>query len=944
MADTDILLTVDLDVKDAERTAEQLQKEIDNIFKSRNGQQSAALTSIQIQMKKVIQQSNEVRNAMQDMLDVQDDYDALIQDFYDLNTKASELKGKLDALKDDKGRIIGDPEEAAKLQEELQKVLGQISTIHASMEELEQQQVPTEEFAKLEEELANLQKRMESKDLLPNTEEFKQVNTRIQEIRQEMDSLRLSGKSTINQEDTSQYQQYQQELDTSNDKLKQLIIRHRELETTGKTAFSKVAVAAQGLKAAFIKVLGGIKKFVASLKNLRKSSGGINTSMKSMLRNILRFGLGIGSVYMLINKLRSAVKEGFTNLYKDNKKFKDSVDSLKGSLTTLKNAFASAFQPIVSMAIPYIQRLVDWMTQLMDQIARFTAAALGQKTYMKAIKQTGQAADKASKQLSKLDNLNVLSSDSGAGGGKMFEEVPIDEEKIDLLQKLKDIVAQMESVGAKVGTAIRDALNSIDWDNIRQYTNLIAEGIGNFINGLVRVEGLGEAIGRTFGELLNTIMQFKQTLLDTIDFEDVGKFLGNIAQSFVDTFDWKGQGHLIATELNSIAETVKGFTEEFQGLTLGTSLGDMINQFMYDIDWNTINEAVAGLAEDLIGIINGLLTQTDWSKAGETVSQGISQLLDFAINSINNFDAEALGQAIIDFISHIDWLRLAGELALLLLSLLEKAVELLWGLASGLLNNIADLFDYLGMEGVAGFFRGMAENLKTSIQWLKDIFNKYVVIPIKNFFGIHSPSTLFADFGKMLIQGLFNGITEKLQLIGEVMNLLKTKLFEKFDQIKTGIVNIVENLWEAVKSPINSIIGGFEFLVNCVIKAINKMIDAMNGLSFDVPDWVPEIGGKSFGFSIPNLSEVSIPRLAQGAVIPPNKQFMAMLGDQKSGTNIEAPLDTIKQALTEVLADRSTNGGTQEIVLNLDGREILKAIVKQNGEYKKQHNGMSALA
>ena len=123
----------------------------------------------------------------------------------------------------------------------------------------------------------------------------------------------------------------------------------------------------------------------------------------------------------------------------------------------------------------------------------------------------------------------------------------------------------------------------------------------------------------------------------------------------------------------------------------------------------------------------------------------------------------------------------------------------------------------------------------------------------------------------------------------------------------------------------NGLIAGFEAGINGIIgmfeKMINWIVNGLNKISFDVPDWVPEIGGKSFGFNIPEVKfdRVSIPRLAQGAVIPPNRKFLAVLGDQTSGTNIEAPLSTIKQAVREELTGY---GGLQtDVTVNFSGTE-----------------------
>ena len=92
---------------------------------------------------------------------------------------------------------------------------------------------------------------------------------------------------------------------------------------------------------------------------------------------------------------------------------------------------------------------------------------------------------------------------------------------------------------------------------------------------------------------------------------------------------------------------------------------------------------------------------------------------------------------------------------------------------------------------------------------------------------------------------------------------------------------------------------------------------------------------KSICYTITNtiIFKSYIPFLAQGAVIPPNKQFLAVLGDQKSGTNIEAPLDTIKQALAEVLTVSNNNA---PIVLQLNGRDIAKVVWDENQKRYKQ--------
>ncbi len=113
---------------------------------------------------------------------------------------------------------------------------------------------------------------------------------------------------------------------------------------------------------------------------------------------------------------------------------------------------------------------------------------------------------------------------------------------------------------------------------------------------------------------------------------------------------------------------------------------------------------------------------------------------------------------------------------------------------------------------------------------------------------------------------------------------------------------ILDPLVNGFKTVANGIIGFLNGLIAGAVSAVNGIVRALNKLNFTVPDWVPGLGGKTLGFQLKELNTPKIPYLARGAVLPANKPFMAVLGDQKHGTNIEAPLDTIKQALAEVLA------------------------------------------
>lgn len=124
-----------------------------------------------------------------------------------------------------------------------------------------------------------------------------------------------------------------------------------------------------------------------------------------------------------------------------------------------------------------------------------------------------------------------------------------------------------------------------------------------------------------------------------------------------------------------------------------------------------------------------------------------------------------------------------------------------------------------------------------------------------------------------------------------------------WDGIKGAFTKAFDFIKKAFKGYVNGWITMVESFINFFIKGINVLVRGINKLSFNVPDWVPSIGGKSLGFNIPLVPQVQIPRLAQGAVIPPNQQFAAILGDQRHGRNLEAPEGLIRQIVREELGN-----------------------------------------
>ena len=147
-------------------------------------------------------------------------------------------------------------------------------------------------------------------------------------------------------------------------------------------------------------------------------------------------------------------------------------------------------------------------------------------------------------------------------------------------------------------------------------------------------------------------------------------------------------------------------------------------------------------------------------------------------------------------------------------------------------------------------------------------------------------------------------------------NNVVTPIVTAFETIKAKVLGIWNDLWDGMKGIINDyLISGIEGFINAIIDGIQLLVSALNKIHIDVPKWAYKLTDvRSFGFDLQAPGNIKIPRLAQGAVIPPNREFIATLGDQKSGRNLEAPEDLIRQIFRE-----ESGSGSGETVIRFEG-------------------------
>ena len=174
---------------------------------------------------------------------------------------------------------------------------------------------------------------------------------------------------------------------------------------------------------------------------------------------------------------------------------------------------------------------------------------------------------------------------------------------------------------------------------------------------------------------------------------------------------------------------------------------------------------------------------------------------------------------------------------------------------------------------------------------------------------------------------MFSTIGSSFSALGETLGTIAGTITDAFQLMGDTVGSIFEGMWNVIKGVINTIISGINGMISGIESGINAIIGALNTLHWEIPSWVPGLGGMGFGFDIPYASFGRIPELANGAVIQPNQPFLAMLGDQKSGTNIEAPLATIKQALVDAMRENRGGGAGQIVVPVYIGQDRLDTVI-----------------
>lgn len=207
--------------------------------------------------------------------------------------------------------------------------------------------------------------------------------------------------------------------------------------------------------------------------------------------------------------------------------------------------------------------------------------------------------------------------------------------------------------------------------------------------------------------------------------------------------------------------------------------------------------------------------------------------------------------------------------------------------------------------------------------WLSGVFNTDWTEQFGIFGGVLNGFFKSAKDVIKDVKGIFRGLNTF------VSGTFSGNWSQAWEGIKTIFSNVFSGLADIAKTPINAIIGGF----NSVLGVVNGLISKLNNLKFriTVPNWIPGIGGSWWGFngfSIPTIG--TIPMLASGAVIPPRSEFLAVLGDQKNGRNLEAPEGVIREIIDDAFArHQQGSSGNFRFTAQLNRRTIFDEMIDE---------------
>ena len=751
-----------------------------------------------------------------------------------------------------------------------------------------------------------------------------------------------------------------------------------------------------------------IQKFTSGIPILRRFTGATKSASGGLgggLKNILKYAFGIRSLFALVNKLRSALVDGFKNLAQYSGETNNSISMLMSSLTQLKNAFAAAFAPILNVIAPILNTLIQKIISVVNTFGQLMSALTGKTTYIKAKKvqqdyakslnsnaNSAKNAKKANEELKRtilsFDQINKMddnsSSDSNSGiadtsGGlspsDMFETESIPSKIKGIADMIKQAWknADFTEIGAMVGNKLNAALNSIPWDKIKNTCNKIAKSVATFLNGFLETVDW-KLVGNTLAQGINTAFGMANTFAENFHWDSLGKAIGNGINGALGGLDWNLIQETVRNIATGITDTLNSFIQTTDWALVGQSFGNGINTILDFFHTAINNFDWMGAGTALADFVNNAVNTIDFVNLGQTISDGIKGVFDFGIAAIEGIDWWTIGEKVRDGLAAIDWNGIADGFFELIGAAFGGLSAFFGGLLSDAVSGAQKYFqkkiEECGGNVVKGIFKGIKDAIVGIAEWIKDhIFTPFM----KGFraaFGIHSPSTVMAEQGGYIIDGLLKGVKDNISKFLNYIKEIPGKVLKAIGNIKNKVLqkgsDIVSGLKDGFTEKVSTFTSVLGTLPETIRNAIPNLFDVgssiiqnfANGFSsVHIP--MPHIGWNwtggsirigNFSFSLPRFNlqwyaKGGFPEMGQLFIAnEAGPEMVGKMGSRNAVANNNQIVDGIKNGVFEAVLDAFNASGilerddsekevTLEFTLKADSETLYKVVRKGKKKY-----------
>lgn len=593
----------------------------------------------------------------------------------------------------------------------------------------------------------------------------------------------------------------------------------------------------------------GLSNTSTDIRNIGNEASRATGKLEQFFNSIVRIAM-YRLIRFALKIISDALKEGIGNLYQYDKAFggdfAKSMDSLATSFLYLKNSLGAMVAPIITSLAPALSLILDIVAEIANGIGYLFAALSGATTFKKAIRvqteyaeaidDTTEANERLRKSLLGVDEINALQAPTQTGGGTggtispspliTFEDVEIP----PWLSYVTKTVAAI-AIGFASWKISSNLIKGVS--KLSKTTKIILGLVMAIFGAFLLVKGAISAIteGLNWGNF--TEMLLGVSLLAgglAIAFGKVGGAVGLLISGVL----------LLSVGLYTLITTGEMTWPVLAAIATGLiAIGGAIS--LLTGSW--IPLVIAAVVAALGALVK--LIVDNW----EAIKAWFVEVGEWIYNNV----IIPVGDFFVELWENIKELGIEAW----------EGIKSVWDTVStwfdeNVIQPVCNFFKGL-WESVSGFFVDLWEDIKEIWDSAPTWFDENVIQPVVGFF-----TGLWED-----VSGIFVDLWEDIKGVWETVATW-------FDEhVIQPIVGFFEDMWEGIKGVINGILAGVEAVVNGFVAAINWVIDGLNKISFDVPDWVPGIGGKTLGFNIKHVAEVSLPRLEKGGLVNAGQLFIA---------------------------------------------------------------------